>query len=76
MDSGELTAEQAERLKQVLGRHLRFLNRLVERMQQRQFPLEDPLWIAAVTARNAAQDLFTAAHYAGCKRGVRAEKRL
>jgi hypothetical protein len=68
--SDDLTPDQAERLKDVVGRQLRFLNRLVARMQQRQFPTDDPLWIGAIAARNAAQDLFVAAHYAGCKSGV------
>ena len=68
--SKDLTPEQSERLKQILGRQLRFLNKLVARMQQLQYPLDDPLWVAAIAARNAAQDLHTAAHYAGCKSGV------
>jgi len=68
--SDDLTPGQAERLKATLGRHLRFLNRLCGRMQQLQFPLDDPLWQAAAAARNAAQDVYTAAHYAGCKTGV------
>jgi hypothetical protein len=70
VDSSDMTPEQAERLKAVVSRQLRFLNRMVGRMQQRQFPLDDPLWLAGVAARNAAQDLLTAAHYAGCKSGV------
>ena len=53
-----------------MGRQLRFLNRMIARMQQRQFPLGDPLWQAGVTARNAAPDLLTAAGYAGCRSGV------
>ena len=70
MDSSDLTPQQVERLKAVVGRQLRFLNRMVARMQQRQYPLDDPLWLAGVTARNAAQDLLTAASYAGCPSGV------
>jgi len=69
VNSDDLTPEQAERLKAVASRYLRFLNRLCGRMQQLQFPLDDPLWLAATSARNAAQDLHTAAHYAGCKKG-------
>ena len=70
MTSKDMTPEQSERLKEILARHLRFLNRLVGRMQQLQYPLDDPLWVAAIAARNTAQDLHTAAHYAGCKSGV------
>ena len=29
-------------------------------------PVDDPLWLGVVYARNAAQDLFVACHYAGC----------
>jgi len=65
-----MTPEQSERLKEILGRQLRFLNKLVARMQQLQYPLDDPLWVSAIAARNAAQDVLTAAHYAGCKSGV------
>ena len=70
MTSDDLTPQQAEALKAILGRHLRFLNRLQERMNQRKFATDDPLWLAVVHARNAAQDLFVACHYAECKSGV------
>ena len=70
MDSSDITPEQAERLKAIVGRQLRFLNRMVSSMQQRQFPVDDPVWVAGIAARNAAQDLFVACHYAGCKSGV------
>jgi len=70
VDSTDLTPEQAERLKAIVGRQLRFLNRMVGRMQQRQFPVDDPIWVASIAARNAAQDLFMACHYAGCTGGV------
>ena len=70
MDSTDITPEQAERLKSIVGRQLRFLNRMIGRMQQRQFPVDDPIWLASIAARNASQDLFVACHYAGCKSGV------
>jgi hypothetical protein len=68
--SDDLTPDQAEALKAIVGRQLRFLNRMVGRMQQRQFPVDDAVWLASIAARNAAQDLFVACHYAGCKSGV------
>lgn len=39
-------------------------------MQRLGWPVDDPVCRAAAMARDAAQDLFTATHYAGCKRGV------
>jgi hypothetical protein len=41
VDSRDLTPEQVEKLKATVGRQLRFLNRLVARMQQRQFSVEE-----------------------------------
>lgn len=70
MHSSDITPEQAERLKAIVARKLRFLNRLQERMNRLTFPTDDPLWLSVVYARNAAQDLFVACHYAGCKSGV------
>jgi hypothetical protein len=39
-------------------------------MNRLNFPTDDPLSLGVVYARNAAQDLFVACHYAGCKSGV------
>jgi hypothetical protein len=39
-------------------------------MTRLDFSTDDALWLAGVRARNAAQDLFVACHYAGCKSGV------
>ena len=69
MSSDDLTPDQAEALKAIVGRQLRYLNRLVAKMQLRQFPVDDRLWVAGIAARNCAQDLFVACHYAGCKSG-------
>ena len=70
MSSDDLTPAQAEALKARVAVLLRFLNRLQERMNRLTFPVDDPLWLGVVHARNAAQDLFVACHYAGCKSGV------
>lgn len=66
----DLTPAQAEALKATVGCHLRHLNRLCDRMTHLSFPPGDPLYTAATAARNALQDVFMAAHYAGVKRGV------
>ena len=70
MDSDRLTAEQAEKLKQQVGRTVRYYNNLVARIELRRFGATDPLYRAALNARNAAQSLWMAAHYASCKSGV------
>lgn len=70
MDSSYLTSEQVERLRAIVGRDLRFLNRLCARMQRLAFPLDDPLCQAATRARDVMQDLYTSIHYCGCKSGV------
>ena len=71
MNSGDLTAEQARRLREAIGRQLRYLNKLCARMQRLGWPVEDPVCKAASAARDATQDLFTATHYMGCEQGVR-----
>jgi hypothetical protein len=70
MRSDELTTEQAELLRDALARHVRLLDRLMDRMNQRGFPTDDPVFIAAIRAQNAMYGLLMAVHYAGCKSGV------
>ena len=70
VDSSHLQPEQIAQLRRVVGRDLRFLNNLCARMQSLRFPVDDPLCRAALTARDAMQDLYTASHYAGCQGGV------
>lgn len=75
MSSDDLTSQQAEALRQTIGRQLRYLNRLCARIQVLRWPLDDPVALAAQQARKAMQDLYTATHYAACRHGVgRAEK--
>ena len=68
--SVDLQPVQAQNLMATVGHQLRFLNRLCDRMRLLGFPPDDPLWRAAIEARNALQDLHVAAHYAGCGSGV------
>jgi hypothetical protein len=70
MPSSMLTTEQATKLRAIVSRDLRFLNRLCDRMQRLQFPPADPLYAAATKARNSLQELHVEAHYAACKSGV------
>ena len=71
MDSTRLTREQADRVRRVVARHLRYLNRLCDRMNRLGFPPADPLFDAADRARRAVQDLHVAALYAKCQHGAR-----
>jgi hypothetical protein len=70
VDSSHLTPDQVARLRLTLGRELRYLNNLCGRMQTLRFPPDDGLCRAAQRARDALQDLYTAAHYCGCSSGV------
>lgn len=76
MTSQDLPADKALKLREQIARHLRYFNRLEERLKRLGFPPEDPLMREATAARAKVQDLLTMAHYASCKRGVgREEKR-
>lgn len=66
MDSSHLSTEQVVALRAVVGRELRYLNKLCARMQVLRFPPDDALCRAAQRARDALQDLYTAAHYCRC----------
>lgn len=68
MDSSNLTPEQADQLRQVIGRQLRYLNKLCGRMQIKGWPLDDPICAASLSARDAIQKLFTACQGAGQRR--------
>jgi len=64
MRPDDLTFAQAEALKAQVARHLRWLNRLCDRMNRRGFPPHTPMVQSAHRARSALQDLHVAAHYA------------
>ena len=70
MTSAELRSDQAARLRLVIARELRYLNRLCERMTRLGFPPDDPLFVAALRARDSLQDLHVVTHYCECKHGV------
>jgi hypothetical protein len=73
VDSTDLKAEQVARLKASLLKQLNYLNKLCSRMQRLGWPLDDPLCRAAMRARIAAQDLYSACNVAGRKLGVRGQ---
>jgi hypothetical protein len=66
----DLTTAQAEALMAQVGKRLRYLGRLCERLNQRGFPPDDELFAAAMKAYNAVYELHVRCHYAGCKQGV------
>ena len=70
MDGQRITTAQTARLRQLVARNLRFLSRLCGRMARLGFPPADPLYRAALNARNAVQGLHVESHYASCKGGV------
>ena len=70
MTSANLRPEQAHKLMASVGRQVQYLNRLCARMDRLRFPPDDPLWRAAIKARDAARELYVASHYAECKTGV------
>lgn len=70
MTSESLPEQQALALREQVAVRLRWLNKLQARLQKTGFPPNDPLFFAAVRARETMQDLHTAAHYASCKHGV------
>src|SRR4051794_38190385 len=70
MDSYQLTDEQYAQLKEIVGRHLRFYNRLTDRRNRVGFPGDDTVLLAAFRAQHAVMALSVELHYASCKSGV------
>jgi hypothetical protein len=70
VDSSNLTPEQLLKVRASIGRQLRYLNRLLERMTRRGFPGNDPLYQAALRAQAEVQGLYVALHYASCPPGT------
>jgi hypothetical protein len=65
-----ITTDQAEKLREQINRHLRYFRRLRIRLEQLRYLPTDPLYLAALKAEHAAQDLAVAAHYDSCTSGV------
>jgi len=70
MDSDELTARQAESMRNALIPHVRYLYKLQTRMEKTGFPASDELFQATRRAYDAVQDLCMKLHYLSCKSGV------
>ena len=70
VQSSDLTAEQAEALRQRVAQMLRYTAALRRRMERLCFPHEDPLYRATVDSFYALQHLHIQAHYLTCNSGV------
>jgi hypothetical protein len=70
MPGRDLTPQQLDKLKRIIGRNLRFYTRLVERIDAMHFEVDDPLRLAALRAREGTHWLSVELHYASCQSGV------
>ena len=70
MDSSRITPDQAARLCASLRGSLAFVGKLRRRMELLGFPPDDPLYLDAVRAQQALQDLHVRSHYCSVRSGV------
>jgi hypothetical protein len=70
MTTNQLTKEQAKKMHAALLPTLRYVNRLCERLNVRQFPPTDRLYRAAGKAHDAMIQRVTTLHYLTCDGGV------
>jgi hypothetical protein len=71
VNSNDLNHRQLERLAAIVGRQLRFYNRLIERMERIGFPGNDPLYVEAIQTRNGIYRFSVKLHYASCDGGLK-----
>ena len=57
MESSQLKPEQVERMLVAIARQRDYLSRLIERMRVRRFPVDDPIYRAAVGAYEKTSNL-------------------
>jgi hypothetical protein len=67
----DLKPAQLERLAAIIGRQLRFYNRLIERMERIGFPGNDPLYMEEIMTRNGVHRFSVTLHYASCDGGLK-----
>jgi hypothetical protein len=70
MDSHDLTTAQAETMGAALGPYLRYLHRMIRRMEARGFPMTDELFQVTNATYDAAHGLGVTLHRLSCKSGV------
>jgi hypothetical protein len=59
MRSDDLNREQLTAMENTIEPTLKYLNKLLSRMQQRSFPDDDPLWQSVLEARREMQKVVT-----------------
>lgn len=69
MDNRDIRPEQAREIHETLMPTLGYLNKLLQRMDQRGFPDEDPYCKSAIAARDALHDLCVKTHLMSCVGG-------
>jgi len=69
MDSNSITRAQAEQMKEVVGRQLRYLGKLQRRMEKMRWPPTDPLYVDVCAAFDKIHKLNVALHYLSCDPG-------
>jgi len=65
-----ITHEQAAKLREQAGRHVRYFHRLRARLEQLGYTPADPLYRAVADVANAAQGFALTARYYSCTSGV------
>ena len=70
MNSRSLKRWQTSKIQEPLSPALGYLTRLKRRMELTGFPPDDTLYVAAVQAQRAMQDLLVELHYLSCENGV------
>jgi hypothetical protein len=66
MNSNHLSKSQAKNVHEVLAPTVRYLNRLLERLNARGFPPDDRLYRAAFKAQAGMSELVMVLHYLTC----------
>jgi hypothetical protein len=75
VDSGDVTAAQADALANTLAPMLGYLTRLRDRLQQRSWPGSDPLYVDTNAARDAMHRLHLTLRELSRKRHVTSQER-
>lgn len=70
MDAKHLTPAQLASLAETTARHLRYLTRLVQRMDRLRWSPTDPLYLATLRARDMTHAMSGAIHSAGARMGL------
>ena len=71
MNSRDLTKEEIDELAEKARQMTAYLHALQRRMEQRQFPVQDELFVRTREAFDKVQHLFTTLRYLGCDVGRR-----